>query len=85
MSRTSGVSGRNAPLWATALLVLVGLVLLVVAVVYFTDTAANLPSFFPGHQAGSPHHHTKHGIAAAIVALLAFIGAWMSAGQKRNA
>jgi hypothetical protein len=76
---------RNAPVWVTALLLVLAVVLAVIAVIYLGDTAAKLPSFFPGHQAGSTHHHTKHGIAAAIVAVLALAGAWMSAGKKRSA
>jgi hypothetical protein len=39
--------------------VLVGLVLLVLAVVYFVDSASALPSFIPGHEAGSSHHHSS--------------------------
>ena len=54
----------------------VGVLLLVVAVVYWTKTADALPGFFPGHEAGSPHHHVKHGIAAAVVALGLFAFAW---------
>ena len=38
--------------------------LIAIAVVYFAEPAKSLPSFFPGHQAGSSHHHVKHGIAA---------------------
>jgi hypothetical protein len=75
-------SNRNSPVWATVALAVIGVLLAVVAALYFADTANNLPSFLPGHQAGSTHHHTKHGLAAAIVALLAFAGAWMSAGRR---
>jgi len=60
--------------------VLAGIVLLIVAVVYFADSAANLPSFFPGHEAGSARHHIKHGIAALVVALGAFAFAWFQTG-----
>lgn len=74
---------RNAPVWATALLAVLGVVLAVVAVIYFAETAGKLPSFFPGHQAGSAHHHTKHGIVAAIVAVIALAGAWLSTGRRR--
>ncbi len=76
---------RNAPLWVTIVLVLLGVLLVVVAIVYFADTAAKLPSYFPGHQAGSSHHHTKHGLAALIVGVLALIGAWMSGGRRKSA
>jgi hypothetical protein len=75
---------RNTPAWVTALLVLVGLALAVCAVLYFADPAKSLPSFFPGHESGSSHHHTKHGIAVAVLALAALVGAWISSGKRRT-
>jgi hypothetical protein len=63
--------------------VLAGLVLLAVAVIYWVDPAKSLPSFFPGHSAGSSHHHIKHGIAAFVVALGAFAFAWFQTGPAR--
>ena len=62
----------------TALLILIAAALVVVGVIYFTSTAGNLPSFFPGHLKGSAHHHTKHGIAAIALAIVALIGAWFT-------
>jgi amino acid permease len=59
---------------------ILGIALLVVAVVYFVDTASALPSFFPGHSAGSSHHHVKHGIAAFVLALGCFVFAWFQTG-----
>lgn len=67
----------------TALLIVIGIVCIVVAIIYFSETAGRLPSFFPGHQSGSSHHHTKHGIAALVVGLAAFVGAWITTGRKR--
>ncbi|MEA2459696.1 MAG: hypothetical protein QOC95_2668 [Thermoleophilaceae bacterium] len=64
---------------------LAGLVLLVVAVVYVAEPAKSLPSFFPGHQAGSTHHHVKHGIAAFVVALGCFVFAWFQSGPQAAA
>jgi hypothetical protein len=49
---------------------LLGIVLLVVAAIYFMMPADQLPSFFPGHVAGDSHVHTKHGIAAAFVGVV---------------
>lgn len=72
------------PPYAIVLLAIVGVALLAVAGVYFAEPARSLPAFFPGHLAGSNHHHTTHGIAALIVGLLAIIGAWMGAGAKRS-
>ena len=60
--------------------ILAGIALLVVAVLYFADSAADLPTFLPGHQSGSAHHHVKHGIAALVVSLGAFIFAWFQTG-----
>lgn len=65
--------------------VLLGLVFVVVAVVYFVEPASSLPSFFPGHEAGSSHHHTKHGIAALVVAAACFVFAWFQSGPSSPA
>jgi Na+/H+ antiporter NhaD/arsenite permease-like protein len=66
--------------------VLVGVALIVVAVIYFIEPEHSLPSFFPGHasatSAEANHHHTKHGIAALIVALACFAFAWFQTGPK---
>jgi hypothetical protein len=58
----------------------VGVVLVVIAIVYFAEPARSLPGFFPGHQAGSSHHHVKHGIAALLLGLGAFVLAWFQSG-----
>ena len=68
--------------------VILGIVLLVVAAIYFAESASSLPSFFPGHATtGSEvnHHHTKHGIAALVVALACFAFAWFASGPKASA
>jgi hypothetical protein len=63
-----------------------GVVFLVIAIVYFVDTAHGLPSFFPGHEsAPTNHHHVKHGIAALVVALGCFVFAWFQTGPTRPA
>ena len=66
--------------------VVLGIVLLVVAVVYFVTPEHSLPSFFPGHastgSAEANHHHTQHGIAALVVALGCFAFAWFQTGPK---
>jgi len=60
--------------------VALGILFLAIAIVYWVDPAGSLPSFFPGHESGSSHHHVKHGIAAAIVALGCFVFAWFQTG-----
>jgi hypothetical protein len=60
--------------------VVLGVVLLALAVLYWVDSADALPSFIPGHEAGSSHHHVKHGLAAFILGVGAFIFAWFQTG-----
>jgi hypothetical protein len=66
------------------LAVVVGVVLLVIAVVYWIEPARSLPGFFPGHEAGSSHHHVKHGIAAFVLGLAALVLAWFQSGPRRR-
>lgn len=55
-----------------------GVVLLVIAAMYFLMPADQLPAFFPGHEAGVTRMHTKHGIVAGVAGLvLLAAGAWM--------
>jgi 1,4-dihydroxy-2-naphthoate octaprenyltransferase len=73
---------RNDRLLAL-LALLAGVVLIVIAIVYWAEPARSLPGFFPGHQAGSAHHHVKHGIAAFLVGLACLVFAWFKTGPKR--
>ncbi len=66
------------------LAVVVGIALIAVAIVYWAEPAKSLPGFFPGHQAGSSHHHLKHGIASFLVGLACFVFAWFNTGPKRT-
>jgi hypothetical protein len=66
--------------------VVLGVLLVIVAIIYFVEPAHSLPSFFPGHASASSseadHHHSKHGIAALVVALACFAFAWFQSGPK---
>src|SRR5205823_4987701 len=66
------------------LAIVLGIILMIVAVVYWAEPAKSLPGFFPGHQAGSGHHHVKHGIAAFLVGLACFAFAWFNTGTART-
>ena len=61
---------------------LVGLALIAVASVYWAEPARSLPSWFPGHKAGSNHHHVKHGIASVLLGLACFAFAWFRSGPR---
>jgi hypothetical protein len=64
--------------------VIVATLLLVIAGEYWAQPAKSLPSFFPGYQAGSGHHHVKHGIAAFLVGLACLVFAWFQTGPKKT-
>ena len=69
---------------ATIALIVLGLLFVIVAIVYFTKTATDLPSFMPGHQSGVSKHHTKHGVAMLGLAVLSWIGAWFTTAPARS-
>jgi hypothetical protein len=62
-------------------LTLLGVILLVVAAVYFLVPADQLPGFFPGHEAGVARVHMKHGIVAGVLGIV-LIGAGMFMGRR---
>jgi hypothetical protein len=65
----------------TVLLILVAIVALVAAVIYFTRSAYQLPSFFPGHAPHSKLHHVKSGAALTVLAVLALFAASFTTGR----
>ena len=69
----------------TALAVVAGLALIALAGVYWAEPAGSLPSWIPGHEAHSAHHHVKHGIASFLVGLACLVYAWFQTGTQRSA
>jgi hypothetical protein len=65
----------------TAAIVL-GVIFAIIAIIYWLVPASSLPGFFPGFEAGSARIHVKHGIAAAVIAVVLFAIAWWS-GRTR--
>lgn len=64
-----------------AIVIVIGVILIVVAAVYFLVPADALPTFFPGHETGLMRVRTKHGIlSGAVGILLLALGWWM--GRK---
>ena len=62
--------------------VIFGVAFVVLGIVYWIEPASSLPSFIPGHEAGSGHHHVKHGIASFLLGLALLIFAWFQTGPK---
>ncbi len=67
----------------TILAVVAGLAFIVLGVVYWVETANALPSWIPGHEAGSSHHHVKHGIASFLLGVALLVYAWFQTGKPR--
>jgi hypothetical protein len=53
-----------------------GLILIVIAVVYFLVPADSLPGFFPGHEAGVARVHMKHGLVAGAAGVVLLAIGW---------
>jgi drug/metabolite transporter (DMT)-like permease len=66
------------------LAVLAGIVLVVIAVMYFAVGANDLPSFIPGHADKGTGTHPKRGVAVAVVAGLCFLYAWTAVRGARR-
>jgi hypothetical protein len=65
--------------------VVAGIALIVLGIVYWVEPAGSLPSWIPGHEAGSGHHHVKHGIASFLVGVALLVFAWFQTGKKHAA
>ena len=65
------------------LAVVLGVAFIVLAIVYWAEPAGSLPSWIPGHESGSGHHHVKHGIAAFLVGLALLVFAWFQTGRRK--
>jgi hypothetical protein len=65
-----------------AIAIILGLACLAMAIAYWAVPAGSLPSFVPGYEAGGTATHLKHGIAAAVVAVLLLGFGWY-AGRSR--
>lgn len=57
---------------------ILGVILLIIAAVYFMTPADQLPSFMPGHEAGVARMHTKHGIIAGVAGIVLLVAGWWS-------
>jgi hypothetical protein len=65
--------------------VVLGVVFLALAIVYWTTPASGLPSFFPGYDPTMAGIHFKHGLASLIISVLLFVYAWFATGKKKRA
>ena len=58
------------------ILAIIGILLVILALIYLVTAAGSLPSFIPGHIAGSTGHHPLRIGVALVVGLVLLGGAW---------
>jgi len=68
-----------------SLAVIVAIACLVLAGVYWSHPANQLPHWLPGYSASDAAVHVKHSLAAVILAIVAGIFAWFQSGPKTPA
>lgn len=86
------MAGRSKIKPLAVVLVVIGVLLLIVGILYLTLTTPHLPFFLPGKPSDAlihnkhfkARHYTKRGIAALILAAIAFIGAWYASGSRQR-
>ncbi len=65
--------------------IVLGIAFVVLGIVYWAEPAGSLPSWIPGHEAGSGHHHVKHGLASFLLGVALLIFAWFQTGARARA
>ena len=66
----------------SALSIIIGVLLILIAIIYWTTPAGSLPSYMPGFATGSSVIHFKHGIGSLILGLVFLALAWFKSGKK---
>jgi hypothetical protein len=61
---------------------IIALIFIVVAVIYLAEPAKSLPSFIPGHIAGSSGHHPLKATGSLVVGIVFAVGAWFALAYK---
>jgi preprotein translocase subunit SecY len=83
VSSTSGSADRSSGRTILAVILgIIALLFIVVAVIYLAEPAKSLPSFIPGHIAGSSGHHPLKATGSLVVGIVFAIGAWFAIAYK---
>ena len=83
MSSTSGSAERSAGRTILAVILgIIALLFIVVAIIYIAEPAKSLPSFVPGHIAGSAGHHPLRAAGSFIIGIVFAVGAWFALAYK---
>ena len=83
MSSTSGSVERSSGRTILAVILgIIALVFIVAGIIYLAEPAKSLPSFLPGHIAGSPGHHPLRITGSLVIGIIFAIGAWFALAYK---
>jgi preprotein translocase subunit SecY len=83
VSSTSGSAERSAGRTILAVILgIIALIFIVVAVIYVAEPAKSLPSFVPGHIAGSTGHHPLRAVGSLVIGIVFAVGAWFALAYK---
>jgi hypothetical protein len=61
---------------------IIAVVFIVAAITYLAIPAKSLPSFIPGHIAGSTGHHPLKATGSFVVGIIFAVGAWFTLAYK---
>jgi hypothetical protein len=67
----------------TVVAVIIGLVFIALAALYWLTPAGSLPAFLPGFKEGSASVHVKHAVGSLVIGLILLVAAWF-AGSRRS-
>jgi amino acid permease len=75
----SASGGRSAGRTVTAvILAIIAILFIIVGLIYLAEPAKSLPSFIPGHIAGSSGHHPLRAVGTLIIGVIILVGAWFA-------
>lgn len=86
MSSVSGTAGRSSGrVIAAAVLAIIAILLIIAAILYFTEAAKSLPSILGAikHPAGRANEkRSLRGVISLVVGVVCFAGAWFAFAWK---
>jgi preprotein translocase subunit SecY len=83
VATTSGPAERSLGRKVLAVILgVIALIFIVVAIIYIAEPASSLPSFIPGHIAGSTGHHPLKATGSLVAGIIFAVGAWFTVAYK---
>jgi len=67
---------------AAVILAIIAILFVIAGILYVAEPAKSLPSFVPGHIAGSAGHHPLRAAGSFIIGIVFAVGAWFALAYK---